>query len=166
MYAGTYRPQPEVPRRKDKRRRLRNTLWAQYRMTLEEFDARMESQGGGCAICKAPPAKTKRADRLSVDHDHRCCPGVKTCGKCVRGLLCTRCNNALAVLENRSRSTLYALEMYARYGAEWRATQERKTEEYEDAVEVYLNDHCETHGSRCREFYDPFIPGAAEDSIQ
>lgn len=52
-------------------------------MTPELYDARLESQGGGCAICAATP-KTRRLD---TDHDHR--TGV------VRGLLCHRCNRGL-----------------------------------------------------------------------
>jgi hypothetical protein len=31
---------------------------------------------------------------LRVDHDHRCCPGAHSCGKCVKGLLCEGCNIA------------------------------------------------------------------------
>jgi hypothetical protein len=30
-----------------------------------------------------------------VDHDHACCPGPYTCGRCVRGVLCGRCNTVL-----------------------------------------------------------------------
>lgn len=29
-----------------------------------------------------------------VDHDHTCCPGERSCGKCVRGWLCRSCNVA------------------------------------------------------------------------
>ena len=43
----------------------------------------LAEQGGGCAICGAPP-KTRR---LHVDHDHKT-------GE-IRGLLCYRCNKAL-----------------------------------------------------------------------
>lgn len=39
-------------------------------------------------------------DRLCVDHDHDCCPGPKSCGKCVRGILCNGCNSALGYLKD------------------------------------------------------------------
>jgi hypothetical protein len=62
-----------------------------YSLTPEEYEARLVAQGGGCAICgKAPNGKA-----LSVDHNHDCCPGKKSCGKCIRGLLCQQCNMGL-----------------------------------------------------------------------
>lgn len=42
----------------------------------------------GCAICGT-------LENLCVDHDHACCPGKTTCGKCVRGALCVTHNTAL-----------------------------------------------------------------------
>jgi hypothetical protein len=36
-----------------------------------------------------------------VDHDHSCCPGRQTCGKCVRGLICRQCNTAFGVLTEK-----------------------------------------------------------------
>jgi hypothetical protein len=35
--------------------------------------------------------------RACVDHDHACCPGAKSCGKCVRSLLCASCNKGIAM---------------------------------------------------------------------
>jgi hypothetical protein len=56
-----------------------------YKMTMDEFVLRTKH---GCEICGDKPK-----DRtLQVDHDHNCCNGWKTCGKCVRGILCNRCN--------------------------------------------------------------------------
>lgn len=63
-----------------------------YKMTPQEYWALYEAQGGVCACCTRANGKTKR---LSVDHDHKCCPTTPTCGKCTRGLLCGPCNRLL-----------------------------------------------------------------------
>ena len=54
-----------------------------------------EAQNGGCAICGGAP---KDGPSLHVDHDHACCPGrKKSCGLCLRGLLCEDCNRVLGM---------------------------------------------------------------------
>ena len=67
-------------------------LRRKYRMTLAQYEALWAAQGGTCAVC---PAVLVVGGSTHVDHDHACCPGKYTCGKCVRGLLCTRCNMML-----------------------------------------------------------------------
>lgn len=61
-----------------------------YNLAPGQFDEMLRAQGGRCAICRTDaPGKYN----WSVDHDHTCCPGKRqSCGKCVRGLLCSRCN--------------------------------------------------------------------------
>jgi hypothetical protein len=63
--------------------------FATYRVTPEHYSALLEAQGGVCAVCELPDATGKD---LAVDHDHGCCPVPRSCGNCVRGLLCSRCN--------------------------------------------------------------------------
>ena len=55
-----------------------------YSLTPEMYQELLAAQQGRCFICRRKPGKK----RLSVDHDHSCCPGPVSCGRCVRGLLC------------------------------------------------------------------------------
>jgi hypothetical protein len=71
------------------------------------------AQGGACGGCGVIPGPSAR--RLAVDHDHSCCPGKTSCGRCVRGLLCYRCNDTLA----RYRDDGDKLVALARYLREW-----------------------------------------------
>lgn len=64
-----------------------------YGLTLEEYHQLLEDQNYACKICGLKESTYRK--RLSIDHDHSCCPGTKSCGKCVRGLLCHHCNAAL-----------------------------------------------------------------------
>jgi hypothetical protein len=97
-------------RRKDPLMARRESLKRKYGLTLEQYETKLEEQGGVCAICKAHPKKLS----LHVDHDHSCCPGEKTCGKCLRSLLCTYCNNFLGKIENPN------LTRYLEYLDRWR----------------------------------------------
>jgi len=63
----------------------------QYGITIEEYE---QIQAQGCAICGAMES-TGRSSSMHVDHDHSCCPGKRSCGQCVRGVLCTSCNQGL-----------------------------------------------------------------------
>jgi hypothetical protein len=61
-------------------------LVRKFGITLDEFEAMLAAQGGGCAVCgRSAPEGTS----LHVDHDHD--SGV------VRGLLCFTCNGALGM---------------------------------------------------------------------
>lgn len=74
-----------------------------YGFTPGEYDAMFILQQGLCAICHRPEKAITRSGRsykLVVDHDHGCCPGEKSCGKCVRGLICRNCNVLLGMAED------------------------------------------------------------------
>ncbi len=70
-----------------------------YNITTAQYQALWDLQKGLCAICKQPErAVDKRYGTpiyLGVDHDHKCCPSKRSCGKCIRGLLCRLCNKLL-----------------------------------------------------------------------
>lgn len=75
-------------------RSIKNTqLWMRYRLSIEQYDAMMETQNNSCAVCKRHQSEFVKS--FAVDHDHACCPGKNSCGECVRGLLCVNCNMAL-----------------------------------------------------------------------
>lgn len=73
-----------------------NSRLAKYGITQEIYDEMLHNQGGVCAICKGPHGKRK----FHVDHDHDCCPPNRSCGKCIRGLLCSNCNTAIGLLKD------------------------------------------------------------------
>ena len=70
-----------------------------------------ESSDGLCALCYEESATT-------VDHDHSCCPGRKSCGKCVRGALCARCNKGLGYIESMGATSDSIVEYLT---TEWQA---------------------------------------------
>lgn len=66
-----------------------------YSLTVEEM---VNLYGQPCGICQEPPRATGRAHH--VDHDHSCCPEpARSCGKCIRGVLCSACNTAIGSLK-------------------------------------------------------------------
>lgn len=62
-------------------------------ITWEQYEAMLEAQGGRCAICRTDNPRGR--GRWHIDHDRRCCPGRRSCGECVRALLCSTCNGWL-----------------------------------------------------------------------
>lgn len=70
-----------------------------YKLSAADIDEMFEKQSGTCGICPK-----SLGDTWVVDHDHKCCniKGQKTCGDCVRGLLCSQCNIRLGHLENKT----------------------------------------------------------------
>lgn len=79
----------------------RKALLTRYGLTDETYEAMLAAQGGGCAICGSTDPKTRHG-KWHIDHDHSCCSNrdQRTCGKCVRGLLCQQCNLGLGHFED------------------------------------------------------------------
>lgn len=76
-------------------RRVENT----YGLTGPEYDTLYRFQGGRCALCQRATGNDRK--RLAVDHDHQQAmvdghDPDKGCPRCVRGLVCSVCNDILA----------------------------------------------------------------------
>ncbi|WP_329028298.1 endonuclease VII domain-containing protein [Streptomyces sp. NBC_00690] len=71
-----------------------------YGVSVDEYTARMQAQGGRCAVCRDEPEEGKR---LHVDHNHA--------SGAVRDLLCRWCNYALGNAKD-SPSRLRAMADY------------------------------------------------------
>ena len=69
------------------------TCWRlrRYGLTPETYAA-LPGADGVCPVCKVGEA-------AHIDHDHSCCPGRRSCGQCVRGVLCASCNKRIGHLE-------------------------------------------------------------------
>ena len=106
---------------KKKRTRLTGTglraqrLPKQYGITVDEFDAILVAQGGGCAICGTTVPGGR--GQFHVDHDHDCCPKARSCGKCIRGLLCGNCNVGIGMLGDSADRIASALSYLTDYDA-------------------------------------------------
>ena len=84
-YHRTRRSDPAV-----KRAERSAYLQRKYGVSIEEYEAMLVRQGGGCGICGRSPSSQVS---LHVDHDHRT-------GR-IRGLLCFVCNSSLGELDDR-----------------------------------------------------------------
>lgn len=70
-----------------KRHSMLNVNYSLDAETMARFDAKR--------VCDVCAREFRRPGDRQIDHDHSCCPGRKSCGKCVRGLLCFMCNSGL-----------------------------------------------------------------------
>src|SRR5687768_2026711 len=65
----------------------------QYNLTGERYLRLYNRFEGLCWICRYRKGR-------QVDHDHKCCKGKTSCGKCVRGILCGPCNKFLGFIRD------------------------------------------------------------------
>lgn len=79
-----------------------HSLKADYNISLEEFDWMVALQQGKCLICtKLLNTNPDKGKLPSVDHDHSCCKGSESCGNCIRGILCNKCNTGLGLFDDK-----------------------------------------------------------------
>lgn len=75
-----------------------NKLRSKFKISDAEYEQRLSTQRGLCAICERP---CKSGRRLAVDHDH-------ATGR-VRGLLCAMCNTGIGKLGDTADALRKAL---------------------------------------------------------
>jgi hypothetical protein len=79
---------------------------SRHKITQEWFENKKLEQDNRCLLCLQPFVETPH-----VDHNHNCCPPLKSCDKCRRGLLCKDCNLGLG----RFKDNIEALERAIQY---------------------------------------------------
>ena len=65
--------------------------WSKHGISEEDYKRMLGIHDGKCHSCRERPA-------TDIDHNHECCTKSKSCGKCIRGILCMQCNTALGLL--------------------------------------------------------------------
>ncbi len=79
-------------------RRASQQKW-QYGLPDGDFERRFTEQDGCCYLCREPLDLEKNRG-VHIDHDHSCCRGKKSCGKCIRGLACHACNTGIGAFRD------------------------------------------------------------------
>ena len=87
----------------------RSKIKRRYGLTEAAYNAMLNAQGHACAICRSTVSWSKNykhkkngSSRFMVDHCHET-------GK-IRGLLCTRCNRALGLVQDNTETLKRAVE--------------------------------------------------------
>lgn len=87
----SYLDRARETRQQDPDRHRSHYLKSKFGMTVEQWRAMRVEQGDACYLC----GDALDSAHIHVDHSHACCPGKKSCGKCVRGLACRWCNQGI-----------------------------------------------------------------------
>lgn len=102
------RQQQATWRAANKQELKRRNFEKSYNITWSEREQMLADQGGVCAICKSPDPK---GPDWHMDHGHSCCPEkAKSCGECLRGLLCGRCNVGIGCFSDNTETMLSAID--------------------------------------------------------
>ena len=89
-------------------------LKMKYHLTSDAISVMLAAQDNRCACCNDTLSPGRGTH---IDHDHSCCPTYKTCGKCIRGLVCEPCNSMLGKAKDdpeRLRAGIAYLEKWER----------------------------------------------------
>lgn len=81
--------------------RWERSLRRKFNIEPADYWRMFQEQDGRCRIChrSLDEINSEHFKHFSVDHDRHCCPGDASCGRCIRGLLCAKCNGSLGWYE-------------------------------------------------------------------
>lgn len=79
-------------------------------VSKEWHDEKMAEQNDACAICKKEFQRTPH-----IDHSHTCCPRLKSCDNCRRGLLCDFCNRGIGIFYDDTATLQNAIDYLNKY---------------------------------------------------
>lgn len=88
-----YKSQQSTKSGKNHECRFCMKLRKRYTLTYHSYMSILIDQDFRCKICRCE-LDMESPREIHVDHDHSCCPR-KSCGTCVRGVLCRSCNLGL-----------------------------------------------------------------------
>lgn len=86
---------------------LRRRVKRRFKLTPEEYHKMRDEAPDKCSLCN----RDYGIRGPVIDHDHSCCPGRKSCGACIRGVICNRCNTSLGLIDD-NRKTLDNMIFY------------------------------------------------------
>lgn len=98
-----YNTNPDKKAAKNKMNTFYKPNYIAHHITEDQYNKMLSLHDGKCHSCKDKIA-------TSIDHDHSCCSGQRSCGKCIRGVLCNQCNTALGLLADSRQKILNLLE--------------------------------------------------------
>ena len=91
-----YNSNPDKKAEKNRMNTFYKPNYIAHHLTEEQYSKMFNLYNGKCHSCKDRGA-------TNIDHDHNCCSGQRSCGKCVRGILCSQCNTALGLLQDNKQ---------------------------------------------------------------
>lgn len=95
--AGAYSAQYYAANKETQQRRSIDRGIRKHGITVEQYEVMLAAQGGRCAMPGCGATEPSGHGRWHIDHNHACCAGKFSCGKCIRGLLCRACNAGLGL---------------------------------------------------------------------
>lgn len=83
---------------------------ARNRWGVDDILKRVDA--GYCEICQ----DKLRRNNYAVDHDHACCnSNIRSCGNCIRGLICQSCNHGLGNFKEDTERMTKAIDYLRRH---------------------------------------------------